>query len=88
MLVCASRKLLDQWNKNYNNLDSPTRAVWYRMGKELEGATVSLDEASYKWMCIAKVRMEVKKALTREITTADPQELCVMCWHATKNSAC
>jgi hypothetical protein len=86
--VCASRRLLDQWNKNHNNLDSPTRAVWYKMGKELEGVTVSLDGSSYKWACIAEVKLEVKKVLTSEIETTSPQESCVMCWHATKNSAC
>ena len=74
------RKLLDQWNKHENDRDSPARGVWYNMGSELLGATTSLDGRTYKWSCLAEVKLDLTKALSREVETGDAAEQCVLCW--------
>jgi len=80
-MMILSRSLLDQWNKQKNDLDFAARSVWYKMGEELKGQTVSLDHANYEWSCIAEVKLDVKKALTREIVSGNATEGCVLCWH-------
>jgi len=85
--LTLQRSLLDTWNKQKNSLDSASRSVWYRMGEELKGVTVSLDNVNYKWTCIAEVKLDVKKALTREIVSGDATKGCVMCWHAHQRTA-
>ena len=81
--VCVAstcRTLLDAWNKQSNEVDAPSRNVWYRMGEELKGATVEVAGEMYVWSCLARVKLDVIKALSREMVAGDAAQGCVLCW--------
>jgi hypothetical protein len=85
---CVRRKLVDKWNKDQNSLDSPSRSQWYKMGHELTGARVELDGAAYTWTCVAEVKLDVIKALTRDTVQSDAAHSCILCWHLSSGHRC
>jgi len=81
--LAVQKRLLDEWNRQGNNLDKPSRAIWYRMGEELKGQTLEASGAGgakYVWACVAEVRLNLYKALTRDVVLRDASKGCVLCW--------
>ena len=90
--LSLQRALIDKWNKESNDMDSPTRAVWYKMGKELRGQQVELKDGKgvlrrYQWTCISEAKLNVRKALTSEMVVNRTQG-CVLCWREADGKQC
>ncbi len=111
--LAVQKRLLDEWNRQRNNLDTPSRAIWYRMGEEMKGQTLEASDAGnkepaantleclkrlllipysrgmsaggakYVWACVAEVRLDLYKALTRDVVLRDASKGCVLCWQRT-----
>ena len=70
------------WNTDSNTLDSATKGLFYNLGTELQGASVTLDAHSYTWSCLRPRRLYVAAADTIDTSDGDSAYSCMQCWRS------